>query len=666
MGKIISRILTLKMTISINQIRSSRMYTDLLRNTLYISVFCLFSSTLSHAQVTTYPVQENAVLQNFHKANPAYQFKGSLKSKFGKRDTLELPFFDDFSESNLYPDSTKWLNNQVYINNHFPVQPPTLNVATFDVLDANGIPYRGTINKDLSTFGDSLISQPINLKDSVGVPYTLSDSIVLSFFYQPNGNGYHLNSEDSLRLSFKVDDTTWVQVWSVAGQSNSADFTQVLIPIRNVKFLHKGFQFAFSTHTRQVGNANHWHVDYVVLDENRSVNIDWYNDYAIQSTPSSLLKNYFTMPYEHFKVNPVSETAPSVTFRASNLLDIGKNILVRHEAISGGNTLASTNFIDNSNNILAQSSAERTLPIFSFSNLSGSKPVITHTVSVQENGVVNDYKENDNITVQLEFEDYYAYDDGSAERGFGFYQNTNPSNIEGQIALGFNVLKEERLYAIATYFNEAVFDVSSRRFRYRIWKNLAGVDGAAADELIYQSELQVPDYNSANGERTFSAHYLDTNLILSPGTYYIGWWQPEIFNLNVGWDMNFGNTQNPNRPNPMLYYNTFDIWSNSGVPDGTLMMRPHFGDSVGIYLGVPEQQVKNKQIKVYPNPASSIVHLTTEFAQISLYTMSGVLLKSEQNKTSLAVNDVPEGLYYLRLVNEKGELFTSKIIIIAP
>jgi len=102
------------------------------------------------------------------------------------------------------------------------------------------------------------------------------------------------------------------------------------------------------------------------------------------------------------------------------------------------------------------------------------------------------------------------------------------------------------------------------------------------------------------------------------------------------------------------------------VPDGTLMMRPHFGDSVGIYLGVPEQQVKNKQIKVYPNPASSIVHLTTEFAQISLYTMSGVLLKSEQNKTSLAVNDVPEGLYYLRLVNEKGELFTSKIIIIAP
>jgi hypothetical protein len=642
------------------------MYTDLLRNALYVSVFCLFSSTLSHAQVTTYPIQENAVLQNFHKANPAYQFQGNLKSKFGNRDTLELPFFDDFSESNLYPDSTKWLNNQVYINNHFPIQPPTINVATFDVLDANGIPYRGTINKDLSTFGDSLVSQPINLKDSVGVPYTLSDSIILSFFYQPNGNGYHLNSEDSLRLSFKAEDSTWVQVWSVAGQSNSTDFAQVLIPIKDVKFLHKGFQFAFSTYTRQVGNANHWHLDYVVLDENRSVTIDWYNDYAIQSNPSSLLKNYYTMPYEHFKVNSVSETAPSVTFRASNLLNIGKNILVRHEASSGGNTLVSTNFIDNSNNILAQSSAERTLPSFNFANLSGSKPVITHTVSVQENGVVNDYKENDNITVQLEFEDYYAYDDGSAERGFGFDQNTNPSNIEGQIALGFNVLKQERLYAIATYFNEAVFDVSARRFRYRIWKNLAGVDGAAADELIYESELQVPDYNSANGERTFSAHYLDTNLILSPGKYYIGWWQPEIFNLNVGWDMNFGNTQNPNRPNPMLYYNTFDIWSNSGVPDGTLMMRPHFGDSVGIYLGVPEQQVNNKQIKVYPNPASSIVYLTAEFAQISLYTMSGVLLKSEENKTSLAVNDVAEGLYYLRLVNEKGELFTSKIVIIAP
>lgn len=618
------------------------------------------------AQVSTYPLHENTVLQNFHKANPNYQFQRNLKNKFGIRDTLELPFFDDFSESKIYPDSTKWLNNQVYINNTFPVEPPTFNVATFDALDPTGKPYRGTINKDLATFGDSLVSQPINLKDSLGVPYTLSDSIVFSFFYQPNGNGYHLNNEDSLRLLFKAVDNTWVQVWSAAGQSSTTDFRQVLIAIQDTKFLHKGFQFAFQTYTRQVGNANHWHIDYVILDADRSVNIDYYNDYAVQTTPSSLLKNYYSMPYSHFKVNPAAETAADVRFRASNLLNIGKNILVKHEATSGGNVLVNTSFPANSNNILAQNSAERTLPIFDFSNLSGPNPVITHTVSVQENGVVNDYTKNDNITVQLEFKDYYAYDDGTAEQGFGFDQNTNPSNIPGQIALGFNVLKEERLYAIATYFNQAVFDVSARRFRYRIWKELSGVNNATADELIYESDLQVPDYNSANGERTFSAHYLDTNLILTPGTYYIGWWQPEIFNLNVGWDMNFGNTQNPTRSNPMLYYNTFDIWSNDGVPNGTLMMRPHFGDSTGIYLGVPEKISVTKHIKVYPNPASNIVHLPTEYAEVHLYTMNGVLIKSDYNLTSVVLDGIQDGFYYLRLISEKGELFTTKLVILAP
>ena len=91
----------------------------------------------------------------------------------------------------------------MFVNNQFPIFPPTLNVATFDALKADGRPYNNTINKDLNAAGDSLISQPINLKDSAGVAYTLADSIMFSFFYQPNGYGYHLNGEDSLRLFFK-------------------------------------------------------------------------------------------------------------------------------------------------------------------------------------------------------------------------------------------------------------------------------------------------------------------------------------------------------------------------------------------------------------------------------------------------------------------------------
>ena len=111
--------------------------------------------------VTTYPVQENKVITQFLADNPSYTWNNTLKQKWGQKDTLNLPFFDDFSTSSLYPDSSKWLNNQVYVNNHFPVYPPTLNVATFDVLNAEGRPYNLTINKDFNSAGDSLISQPI-------------------------------------------------------------------------------------------------------------------------------------------------------------------------------------------------------------------------------------------------------------------------------------------------------------------------------------------------------------------------------------------------------------------------------------------------------------------------------------------------------------------------
>ena len=31
-----------------------------------------------------------------------------------------LPFFDDFSNSRIYPDSTKWMDRNVYINSGVP------------------------------------------------------------------------------------------------------------------------------------------------------------------------------------------------------------------------------------------------------------------------------------------------------------------------------------------------------------------------------------------------------------------------------------------------------------------------------------------------------------------------------------------------------------------
>ena len=630
-----------------------------------IVLFLFVEVAAIYGQVRTYPLKKNPSIHHFLEVNPNYEFQPVMKYKFGQRDTIELPFFDDFSESKLYPDSSKWLNNQVYVNNHFPYHPPTINVATFDGLDSRGNPYRNTINKDFNGPGDSLISQPINLYDSSGSLYAIVDSIVFSFFYQPNGLGYHLNGEDSLRLWFKAANNLWIRVWSVGGQPATSEFKHVSIPILDDNYLHKGFQFMFTTHTRQVGNANHWHIDYVILDKDRSSIDDSYNDYAIQNTPSPLLNSFAQMPYSHFSVNPSSHIVDSVHIRLSNLYRESKALQIRHQASFNGSVIASTEFINSTKNIGAQTSAVRNLPSYSsFIGLLVDEPVvINRMVEVRENGVANDYKRNDSISLTQEFSDFYAYDDGSVEQGFGFDQNSNPSNIKGQVAYGFDVAKEDTLYAIATYFNQAVYDVSRKRFTYRIWKELSGVNNATEDELIYESDELSPTYSSVNNWRTFTPYYLDTILVLSPGRYYIGWKQESMYNLNVGWDKNYGYSKTPDKVNQNLYYKTFGNWTNDNLPSGTLMMRPHFGTPKELYASINQIDLNENSIKIYPNPAKDIVYLSSIFSHIRVCDVHGKQLLEFWNSSNLNVSSLKEGAYFVFLNDNSKRFYTAKLII---
>ncbi|MFT7100018.1 MAG: hypothetical protein ACJA19_000518 [Bacteroidia bacterium] len=636
---------------------------------LFLSIsllFFIFTVKYSYAQVVTTPMENNAVIQRFLAANPGYKFQPNEKNKFGNRDTLSLPFFDDFAQSNIYPDSTKWLNNQVYVNSQFPILPPTINVATFDALDPFGYPYRNTLNKDLSTAGDSLTSQPINLKDKGGTLYSLSDSMVFSFFYQPNGNGYHLNGEDSIRLWFKAANGFWFQIWSKGGVGTSQDFKQVVIPIVDANFLHEGFQFMFTTFTRQVGNANHWHVDYVFFDEKRKVNEAYYDDYAIQGQPASLLKTFWSMPYDHFSMNPGIHEQDAVYFRVSNRFNVGKNIQPSNEVTFNSTILSQTGGSVNQKNLGGENSIEFNLPKYSLTGLSGTDPIeIKRTISVREDSKINlnPFRVNDTIIATQIFHDYYAYDDGSAERGFGFDQNTNPSNIAGQIAYGFDLAKEDTLYAIGTFFNQAVYDVSRRRFKLRVWQSLNGVDGADQDILVYESDEMTPIYSIANGERTFTPYYLDTTLVLPAGKFYIGWHQSEMYNLNVGWDMNFGNARNSNKKNPNLYAKSIGGWSND-VPDGTLMMRPHFGSERELYAAVYSPIAEDNHPKVYPNPATNVVHLGGRYASVKLYNLSGLEVLSTADTDEINVLGIVPGIYYLKRANDDYEQIISKLVIL--
>ena len=130
------------------------------------------------------------------------------------KQSLTLPFFDDFSDTKVFPNQKKWQNRNVFVNDGFPLFPTNYQAATFDVLDKNGSVYsNGSSNAFIA---DSLISMPIRLEDENGERLSPADSVYLSFYFQPQGNGDAPESHDSLVLRFGyVIDTFRIEYDSV-------------------------------------------------------------------------------------------------------------------------------------------------------------------------------------------------------------------------------------------------------------------------------------------------------------------------------------------------------------------------------------------------------------------------------------------------------------------
>jgi len=161
---------------------------------------------------------------------------------------LSLPFIEDFSSTNLYPDPDKWEDAHVLINNSFPLNQLGYGVATFDAIDSTGQIYEDA--KTSAFTADHLTSRSLNL-DLGG-----DTSVYLSFFYQPQGLGDAPEPTDSLVLEFFTPQTNrWIWIWSQPG-SQSHDFKQVMIPVRGALFMQAGFKFRFRNYATLADSYN--------------------------------------------------------------------------------------------------------------------------------------------------------------------------------------------------------------------------------------------------------------------------------------------------------------------------------------------------------------------------------------------------------------------------
>lgn len=601
------------------------------------------------------PAQE--VLQSLS-SDPSIQ-KGIVKKKSFKAQaaSLSLPFFDDFSnaEATQYrPSEAYWMpKSGVKVNNNYGLNPITLGVATFDAIGSDGKLYAKAL--EVPSFGaDTLCSLPINLFGKLA-----ADSIYLSFFYQPAGTGEMPDASDNLMLQFHTPfSKNWDTIWSVGG-TQVAPFRAVIIPVLDEKWMKDSFQFRF-INTASIDivandpgrntNGDIWNLDYVYLNAERS-----YNDSAIQNEiavmappKASLLKHFESMPWHQFKMPTVygKEKAtqisiPIISYReeASNvesslyIRDIYNNVdfepITNSTAVDKGNVF----YIDED------------IPILS----SDAKDSVVFEMKLSLTTDVNDRDINNTVTYYQHFNDYFSYDDGSAEFGYGI---SGEGATNAMLAMRFDTYSEDSLIGVQMFFNESLpaKENLTQRFALTVWNEKNKLPG----DTLYKKSKESYTYKA--GWQTF---LLDTAIIV-PKIFYVGWVQKSAYFANLGFDRNRLALQH-------TFFNlqgTPDGWMQS-TKEGAVMIRPIVKQAGN----VSKSEVIRTNISIFPNPASDYLNFTMpdnligKQLNVNISTLMGTLCISQTTSSGqLNISQLQNGIYLVKVTSADGFEATTKFI----
>jgi hypothetical protein len=640
----------------------------------FVHYFMKFTLTCFFILLCLNVSSQGVVITPLEKSSHTFPAFSKFQSKRNVGDTIKLPFFDDFTSTLVYPDQRFWLDSNVYVNHHFPISPPSYGVATFDNLNKTGKPYR--IMSGL-THGpsDTLTSRYINLKNyQSGVNtlnYLVSDSIFLSFFVQARGLGDPLDASDSLVLKFLDTGLNWRTVWKLTGNINT-DFNQYIVGVKNARYLFNGFQFCFINYTKNTGNMNQWHLDYVRMKAGRTSNDLVIKDVAINQTPIGPLKWYESMPYNHYKANSNFNKLENHRLRLRNNFTSAVNVQYKCEIRNKYNQIIQNYPLSSSaRNISALSDSVELFTPFNFDTLSSENPIVRlkYTIAPLANDVTPDeynaVKSNNEYVKTVKFSNYFAYDDGSAEGGYGLDYGSLP-NGPGYAAIKFQTFAPDTLRGLSVFFNRSVVDVDFKSFSFMVWKTISEppANNMNNDVVLKKVDVNSTVYtDSINGFVTFE---FDTAVVLPQGIFYIGWQQNTNFILNVGYDNNYKYAHQGGR-NPNLYFNLNGYWErvNSNI-SGAVMMRPIVGKPLPKVVNISQPVTQNATV-IYPNPSgSSQVIKTKSDTQLTAFQMfdiyGKIILQKNNDFEAISINNISSGVYTIRITDENGKVTHFKYI----
>lgn len=580
---------------------------------------------------------------------------------------MQLPFWDDFSFSNR-PDSphdTLWnSSNSVSLNLGLGINPPSIGVATFDGLNEFGSPY--VLKEPLAKgVADSLVSRPIALDQ---VPPAERGTVFLSFYYQFKGNGEAPDPGDQLRVLFKNAAGAWITVATIEnnGSLNPNVFTQILIPVSGNDFFHNGFQFTFQNYGRLSGPYDTWNIDYVYLNKGRNASDTSYPDRTISIPITSMFNGYYSMPFDHFIENSVDnlvlptltlhnlEVEPGADIQPLTYKSIDSIFVYRDKIetiythfkdsipIDGG-SIKSLEYLKTTvqapqdlSSLSPLDSAVRIkldLWIYSGDNKNKNTDLLGDYDPVKYSPI--DFRYNDTTRVEYMLDNYYAYDDGTAEYG----ASLNQPGARLACLFKMNTLKRDTIVAIDFYFPEFGDDIG-QSIEVQVLRDLSG------DPSSYLHRQTV---GVVRGTKNKFWRLELERLVGVKDQFYVGWKQSTSTALPIGLDKNTNSSDK-------VFFNTNGEWEPSVNLVGSLMIRPVFGKGEAVNTGLPSHKVNS--IQYYPNPSHGDFTVTGKVDKIEVYDITGkpvaIAIENTQEGRKVQLSNPSPGLYILRLYTPGG------------
>ncbi|MEZ5041932.1 MAG: T9SS type A sorting domain-containing protein [Saprospiraceae bacterium] len=599
-------------------------------------------------------------------------------------DTMSLPFMDDFSYEGPYPARSHWIDREAFVNNTMSQGPPSVGVATLDGLDQEGLPYGGGTGA-----ADRLTSNYLDLKGN-------TSDLVLSYWVQARGLADKPEIGDSLLLQFKTKQGKWENIERIPGLLNSEPLTSTIpfafyaVPIPE-EYKYEGFQFRFSNIADRKGMNDVWHIDYVRLD---GVQVDTFiNDIAFTQLPSPILENYTSMPWRHFQGTPENELARNITVNLYNHANQGlladPSFMTLRELTTTINPFFGALVLLNGQerNVLEKQASNRVYslendPVFpsvwsdyalimegpSFNNVNGPirfKMSYTLSNSSQLNASgFESVQRNDAVSYTNVFDNYFSYDDGTAELALVSSPGTD-------VALKFTAGVADSLQAVAIHhpFTSST-NIEEQFFRLKIW--IGELDNSPDYQALLNPFFATNNFDTLQGFTTYLLTNADGEpqaLYLPAGDFYVGWEQASACDFNecvtIGYDRNRSQARN------FTYRNAGVAWEpiNLFIP-GALMIRPIVGTEKPISTPVKEVEVQPLQVKIYPNPAQNELFVKIPEAnfgdfEYNLFNHIGQSIKNGSLEPTIDLNGLINGTYLIQVRNPKtNQIYRERLIIL--